>query len=48
LIPKQAVQSRNLRRFNPFNLPEVDDWRFCLLLFQAEDAVQLEVFKGSP
>jgi len=44
LIPKQTVELYNLRWFNPFNLPEVDDRR----LLQAEDTVQLEFFKGSP
>jgi hypothetical protein len=44
LIPKQPVQPYNLRRFNPLNLTEVNDRR----LLQAEDAVQLEFFKGAP
>jgi hypothetical protein len=44
LIPKQAADMRNLRRFNLFNLPEVNERR----LFQTKDTVQFEFLKGTP
>jgi hypothetical protein len=42
LVPKYAVEPRHLLRFNLFNLPKVDDRG----LLQAEDAIQLELFKS--